>query len=404
MKDLGALLAPIPTEEFFDRYWERQPLLIARQKPGYFSGLFSLADLESVIYFTRPRFPRPDELDGYGPNASRTFLRGDDAIPRKAKAPQELTLSDLAGAYREGRTIIVDGMERRWPAIARLCRGLEAELHHLVGANLYFTPPDSQGFPPHHDTHDVFIVQVEGSKRWRLYGSAEQLPLAELPRTFPREELGPVQQDLTLQAGDVLYLPRGVIHEVCTNDSDSLHLTLGIYGYRWADLLGEAVRAAAEREVRLRKLLPPGYLHGRQLEGAFRELLGDLASSACLTSALERIARRFFQFTPALPGGQFAPADNSPLTLDTPLEKRPGLICRVLAEGDTAMLQCQTSEITGPRRIESALRCVAEMERFTARSLPTGLNEQSRLVLVRRLLAEGVLRVVPDQPAASEGD
>jgi ribosomal protein L16 Arg81 hydroxylase len=391
---LPALVAPFPMETFFEQYWERKPLTIHREDPAYFSSLFSVSDLDSVIYFTRPKFPSPEEADGYGHDAGKTFLRGDDANPSRPQVPEELSLSDLADAYREGRTIIVNGMERRWPAIAQLCHHLEGDLHQLIGANLYLTPPNSQGFPAHHDTHDVFIVQVEGSKHWRVYDSPEPIPLPGPPRTHLGTSLGQPSTDITLHAGDMLYIPRGFIHEVSTNDCYSLHLTLGVFGFRWADLLGEAVRAAAEQEFRLRKMLPPGYLHGDKLQDQFRELLQLFAGSASLPAALERIAQRFFKYKPVIPAGQFVTGENMALTLDTLLEKQAGLICAVFAEGETVKMQSQTKEFSGPRRIESALRFVAETRRFTARSLPTSLNESSRLVLVRRLLAERLLRVV----------
>jgi hypothetical protein len=394
--DFRALVAPLSTEVFFKQHWERQPLLVAREDPGYYSWLFSLADLDSVICFTHPRFPSPDEADGHHANAARTFLRGDDPLRWMPQAPEEMRLGDLAEAYRAGRTIIVNGMERRWPVIARLCRHLQAELHHPIGANLYLTPPGSQGFPAHYDNHDVFIVQVEGAKRWRLYGSPERLPLADPPRPCSPEEIGSPERDVTLHAGDLLYLPRGFIHEACTTDCYSLHLTLGFYGYRWADLLAEAVRAAAAGEVRLRKFLPPGHLNGDGLQAEFRELLQLVAGCASLPAALERIAQRLFRIAPVLPAGHFLPDEEPTLTPDTPLEKRPGLICRVVAEGETVKIQYQTGEMSGPRRIESALRYVAGTERFTARSMPGGLNEGARLVLLRRLLAAGVLRVVKD--------
>jgi len=41
----------------------------------------------------------------------------------------------------------------------------------VVGANVYITPPNSQGFAPHYDDVDVFILQVEGRKLWKLYDS-----------------------------------------------------------------------------------------------------------------------------------------------------------------------------------------------------------------------------------------
>jgi hypothetical protein len=400
--DLRALLAPIPREAFFEQYWETQPLLVTRQDPAYFGELLSLADLDWVIYCTRPKFPSPCEADGCHPNAAKTFLRGQDPLKWTPEAPQELDLSDLAEAYRGGRTVIVNGMERRWPAVARLCCNLQADLHHPVGANLYLTPPGSQGFPAHCDTHDVFIVQVEGAKHWRVYGSPERLPLAGTGRICPRDTLGRPEMDFTLQAGDVLYVPRGFLHEACTTACHSLHLTLGIYGYRWADLLAEAVHAAAEHEPRLRKLLPPGYLDGDKLQAEFRQLLQLLGASASLPAALGRIAQRLFKAAPILPAGKFLPQEDVVLTPDTPLEKLPGLICRVVAEGDTVTLQCQKKEVRGPRHIESALRHVAGTSHFTARSLPTSLNEPSRMVLVRRLLADGLLRVVQGAPGSAE--
>lgn len=39
----------------------------------------------------------------------------------------------------------------------------------FVGANVYLTPPGSQGFAPHYDDIEAFIMQLEGSKEWRIY-------------------------------------------------------------------------------------------------------------------------------------------------------------------------------------------------------------------------------------------
>lgn len=39
----------------------------------------------------------------------------------------------------------------------------------FVGANAYLTPPDSQGFAPHYDDIEAFILQIEGKKHWKLY-------------------------------------------------------------------------------------------------------------------------------------------------------------------------------------------------------------------------------------------
>src|ERR671928_56573 len=80
-----------------------------------------------------------------------------------------------AAADADGATIVLQALHHIWPATARFCRMLEARLGHPVQANAYYTPRRSQGFGVHHDTHDVFVLQVSGEKQWRVFE-----PLLEL--------------------------------------------------------------------------------------------------------------------------------------------------------------------------------------------------------------------------------
>jgi lysine-specific demethylase/histidyl-hydroxylase NO66 len=60
-----------------------------------------------------------------------------------------------------------------------VCSTLQEFLGSMVGANMYLTPPGTQGFAPHYDDVEVFILQLEGKKRWRLYEprtAQEKLP------------------------------------------------------------------------------------------------------------------------------------------------------------------------------------------------------------------------------------
>jgi bifunctional lysine-specific demethylase and histidyl-hydroxylase NO66 len=101
-----------------------------------------------------------------------------------------------------------------------------------------------QGFAPHFDDVDVYILQVEGRKRWRLY---PPLPGHALPRYSSRDfveaEVGACMLDTILEPGDMLYLPRGTIHQAEALPSEhSMHLTVSAEQRRtWADLLGIAV-------------------------------------------------------------------------------------------------------------------------------------------------------------------
>jgi ribosomal protein L16 Arg81 hydroxylase len=145
-----------------------------------------------------------------------------------------------------------------------LCRQLEADFSCPVQTNIYLTPPNAQGFQTHYDNHDVLVLQVEGRKRWRLYDApvgtpyrGERFTPGRFAETEPREEL-------VLEPGDVLYVPRGLMHDAVNEGDDqaSLHITTGLLAKTWADFLLEAVSEAALRTPALRRALPPGYARG----------------------------------------------------------------------------------------------------------------------------------------------
>lgn len=104
----------------------------------------------------------------------------------------------------------------------------------FVGANLYLTPPDSQGFAPHFDDIEAFVVQVEGRKHWKLYkprNKEEELPRFS-SRNFNEEcdSLGEPILDVILAPGDLLYFPRGTIHQAkAVEEEHSLHVTISAY-------------------------------------------------------------------------------------------------------------------------------------------------------------------------------
>ncbi len=149
----------------------------------------------------------------------------------------------------------MQGLHLNWTPLARFCRALEAELGHPAQANSYYTPRRSQGFAVHHDTHDVFVLQVAGEKHWRVYDPLWELPLKQQRWSSAMGEPGPAVLELTLRAGDTLYLPRGWLHDALTSETDSLHVTIGVNLHTWVD----AVRAAldeCEEDVEFRRSVP----------------------------------------------------------------------------------------------------------------------------------------------------
>jgi hypothetical protein len=272
-----------------------------------------------------------------------------------------------------------------------------------VHTNLYLTPPGAQGFDPHYDTHEVFVLQIEGIKHWRLYGPGRELPLPEERATYSPDQLGPVTHETTVRPGDLLYMPRGHIHEAFTSDSLSLHLTVGVKLYRRVDLLYRALEIVSRRDARFRASLPPGLLTGNdtpELEAEyFRELLRVLAEAARADEAIDRVAADFLSKLPALPGDCFAAADASRIGLDSVFERVPGAICRELRLADGRVgLQFPGGSLEGPPKIGPALQFIARTRRFAVHELPGGLTPDGKLVLVRRLVRDRLLIVVSAPP------
>jgi ribosomal protein L16 Arg81 hydroxylase len=395
--DFARMIWPIESDAFFRDTWEKQPLVLSRKDPAHYASLFTAAEVDALFYFGRPRFSGVENLQQ---SSSPTVLRG---LPQEGYAPggtHDVGLLDLRKLYSEGKTVLVHSLQLRVPAVASLCRSLETALHHPVNVNMYLTPPGAQGFGPHYDDHDVFILQIEGQKHWRLYEPVRDLPLKFDETTVPRERLTGEVAEAHLAAGDLLYLPRGYVHEAFTSATASLHLTVGIEVFRWADLLISAIASLSREDIRFRRALPVRWVDATTSQGMqeqFRELLQLLADRAQFDEAMGHLGERFVGQLPALPDGRFVELLNpEDINLDTVLEKRPGTICHMVYEGDAVSIQFPGCRIGGPSKIAAALHFLtAATGPFTPRALPDDLSDNAKLILIRRLVREGLLTTVP---------
>jgi lysine-specific demethylase/histidyl-hydroxylase NO66 len=252
-----------------------------------------------------------------------------------------------------------------------------------VQANAYYTPRDSKGLAVHHDTHDVFVLQVAGHKRWLVYEPVFPLPLKQ--QRYRQELGGPGEpvHDVTLHPGDTLYLPRGWLHEAVTSATNSLHITVGVNIYTWIDAF-KAALAECEQEEAFRRSLPAeGEGGGELLERLRARLRPDLVA--------ERSRRRFVATRRPIRGGQLSQIRAlGHLGLETELELRP----TVLAELKGTTLAFEGKRLDFPSHVAEELAFIAASEEpFRAADLPGELDEESRLVLVRRLVREGFLLV-----------
>lgn len=384
------VIAPVSLETFFVDYFEQRILVTDRKQPDYYADLLSVESLDDFLSGNWPFQPQIFVV-----NADREIKPEDYMLP-----DSRIDFVRLHQLFDEGATISFRQMHNRLPELGQLCRAAEQVFNCQFQVNLYFTPAGAQGFKTHHDTHDVFIMQVSGSKKWRVYDPVVPLPLPGQNFDDFRDRLGPVDREFLLDAGDMFYCPRGVPHDASATDEPSLHITFGALVNTWAEAMLEAMSAICLEDPAFRKSLPTGYATGgadpAALEGIFRDLVDRFSRSAQLAPALDGISENFIGSRRAmLPGQRRQLAGLNSLNLDTRVGGRTGLIYRYRHEDETVHLHCHATELSFPRGIEAALRHALETRSFRVRDLPGNLDDAGKLVLVRRLIREGLVVKLP---------
>lgn len=262
-RDGGALrrCTALDPRRFATEVWGREASLsrAGDLDPGGFDDLLSLADVDRLLsrHGLRTPFLRVAR-DG------RTLAAAD--ITRSggtgAGIADQVADDRLARLFVAGSTLVLQGLHRTHGPLLDLAQGLAADLGHPVQVNAYVTPPQSRGFDAHYDTHDVFVLQVAGRKRWVVHRPVTPPPTPAMPWT---EHPGDVEAavaadpavDVVLAPGDALYLPRGFVHAATALGEVSAHVTVGIHPWTHRHI-AERVLAGLADDESLREALPVG--------------------------------------------------------------------------------------------------------------------------------------------------
>jgi bifunctional lysine-specific demethylase and histidyl-hydroxylase NO66 len=302
--------------------------------------------------------------------------------------PQSFTgmadVARVASAFADGATLVLQGLHHWWPPLSEFCRSLERALGHGAQANAYYTPRSAQGLPVHHDTHDVFCLQISGEKRWLVYDPVWELPLRDQRYDSSMGEPGEPVLDVTLAPGDTLYLPRGWLHEAKTSDSDSLHLTVGVNVYTWLDAFRAALDECGD-EVGFR----------RSIETSGRGLVELLAARLKPADVERRRRAKLVRTKRPVLGGQMQQLRAlEELDPSTEVERRATALADLTLRNGRAVLSFDGRTLEFPERVHRELEFVlASSEPFRPADLPGRLDDAGRLVLVGRLVREGLLRI-----------
>lgn len=386
--DLETLFAPVSAGRFLAEHWQRRPLLSPGDDPDRFAGLVRLDDVDFLVTTL-------SSLEG------GWIMLSKDGVPRPnytVRGPEQLAdLAAVHAAYDDGYTIILTMLQRRWPAVGRLCRDLEGDLTQRgvllarrVAANLYLTPPGSRGFDPHYDEHDVVVLQLEGEKLWRVHGSDQPRPIERQRQRSA--QLPALEFAATLRPGQALYIPRGCYHEAATSAVHSLHLTLSVPVCTWIDLITRMLPLHGE----LREALPLVENGGSDgaIQGSFEPLVRSFLERGDATQAAQELADEWLRGLDPLPDrGLRQRAALEALTMDSHVRRSAGAIGRIRRDGARVSLLFPGSGVRGPAELTSLFRFVLAHETFQVADLPGDVASEDKIEFARQLVREGFLRV-----------
>ena len=391
------LLGPYSIEEFTQRYYERAPLHIARNRRGYYREYFSVSELERILFGAKL------SGDAVRLNKDGILARRESYVRKNGRAEKagpsssdRLDPDRVSALFARGCSLVFDSVEPHSASVAKLCRALETSLRHTVSANVYMTPANSQGFAAHYDTHDTVILQIEGSKHWRVYGTPLELPLET--QTFDKKKHvgGDAEMEILLQPGDLLYLPRGVVHDAKAGDSFSLHVTLGLYPMLWIDVLREALSDGGDAEILLRKATTLGAAIGVAQGDEFAAVLQRVFSADKLTGAAQRIERKFVtERRNGLEGQLHQLTLLSELSQDSTVAIRPHMLYEIEEDAQGAKLTFSGKVLTLPKGTAGFLQAIESLGCTRVGAL---LDRYDRAVeWTRTLIQEGLLVQLEDE-------
>ncbi|MBI5337082.1 MAG: cupin-like domain-containing protein [Mycolicibacterium rufum] len=395
----------VAPEVFAAQYWGRRPLLSrSGALPRDFTDLLSPDAVDELITRRGVRAPFLRMAKAGQLLARDCYL---DAGGFGAEMPDQVDSARVLAQLAAGATLVLQGLHRLWPPLIDFVRDAVDDLGHPVQANAYITPPDNQGFDPHYDVHDVFVLQVSGDKRWIVHEPVHTDPLPSQPWTDHRAAITargaqPPVIDTVLTAGDVLYLPRGWVHSARSGDTTSIHLTIGVSAMTGLDVMRAVVDALAD-DAEFRKSLPMGVdvAHPGETAAIASKVMAALTETVrdrgaeLSDRAAARMARRHSERTRPVAVPPLATLDAAAAADTTRVRWRRGLVATLESADGRVRLRLPDRTMSFPGFCAAALTALQSGEAVDAATLP-GLDHHDGTVLLRRLLREAVVVAVAD--------
>lgn len=219
MMDIADLLSPITIQDFA-QHWNKRSCVFSGRRDRFADLAFDLSELKLAV------------------RHGALAVKAQYMDPVAGHTEVGIDPSQIDHHFAQGRTICIQNIDEVLPAIARQSTALRRSMHFAgpVSFSCYWSP-ESGGFDLHCDDHPVFILQIEGTKKW-VYGAAPAVDRTFGSIVYSEQRVRNLRalgldirdpdqlESVTLTPGDMLYLPAGTWHQTCAVDGQSLGLTM----------------------------------------------------------------------------------------------------------------------------------------------------------------------------------
>jgi ribosomal protein L16 Arg81 hydroxylase len=226
------LIAPVDRDRFLLEFWTRKAVHL-EDAGRTFDDVFGWGALNEVLSARDLTFPKIKVSRNDQPVAAETFTT-DGLVDVQA----------VLALFREGASVGITGADSDWSPLRAVVEGVYDALLESVHTNVYCSPPNTQGFHCHFDLHEVFVLQVEGTKHWRVFAPTIEAPIESWHAKDAPDATAKPYLDVVLRKGDVLYVPRGHWHYAVAQDTTSIHVTVGVTCHKGAAFMDWLSREA----------------------------------------------------------------------------------------------------------------------------------------------------------------
>jgi len=392
------LIDPISRETFFEEYYQKKHLLIKRKNTDYFQDFLNIEDIDDYLSKNNNYHPNVRVIKQGVKYTEKDYLKA-DSFGRN----DIIDVEKLYKEYKGGASILLQEFERYFDKLKNLCLNLQSDTGLLFSSYVYVTPKNSKGFVAHYGTTDAFVVQLQGNRKWHLYDYPVSLPTSqqdywdtEMYQTNHYADIKPTVTEI-LEPGDILYMPRGLVHQVEGLNQTSLHCTLGGTSPQWHNLLEHIAKDAYIFE----KLRASIHIHDSKkftrkalistLKEAVNEIFEDEKMEDIVSSYMDKYSmhQRLSQDKNRLLDLEQI-EDINPTTI---VSRKKGINIKLLSTEEHIGLQFYEKNIFFPDFMEESIKFILNKDTFTVKDVLGDIDDESKVVCVSKLVEEGLLTI-----------